>query len=58
MEVKDNGTVPQVLHKGLGLRGMEERVIESGGNIRYNMNEGFSIIMIWVGKDDKSIDSR
>lgn len=44
--IKDNGIVEGDIHKGLGLRGIEQRCVDVGGNAIIDVSDGFSIIMI------------
>lgn len=46
IEISDNGNGIDKIVKGLGLRGMEERIKSIDGNISFFSNEGFSIAMI------------
>ncbi|MGG7177861.1 sensor histidine kinase [Clostridium paraputrificum] len=46
IEIKDNGKGCEILDKGLGLNGMEERMLGIGGRIEYNNDNGFVINMI------------
>ncbi|GAB6167857.1 histidine kinase [Clostridium carnis] len=45
-DIRDNGVGVEVLKKGIGLRGMEERVKSIGGTIRFIGSNGFIISMI------------
>jgi Signal transduction histidine kinase len=47
VEIKDNGTGAVTFKKGLGLRGIEERVENAGGNVIIDGSDGFSIIMLF-----------
>lgn len=51
VQFKDNGLVQGDLRKSLGLRGIEERTIGSGGRVIYQMEDGFETLMIWEGKN-------
>ncbi|MGL5353456.1 MAG: sensor histidine kinase [Clostridium sp.] len=46
VDIRDNGSGIEKISKGLGLRGMEERVKSIDGNINFLSNNGFSISMI------------
>lgn len=46
VDIKDNGDGVKKISKGLGLRGMEERVKTIDGTISFLSNNGFSISMI------------
>lgn len=46
VEIIDNGLGCNKVKRGLGLRGMEERVKSIGGTIRFYNNDGFAISMI------------
>lgn len=62
VEIRDNGVGAVSFKKGLGLRGMEERVENAGGNVIIDGTAGFSIIMLFptreVNNENKSVDSR
>jgi len=45
-DIKDNGEGCDSLAKGLGLRGMEERIENAGGTINIISDNGFSIISV------------
>ena len=47
IEFRDNGKGYENLHKGLGLRGIEERVQSLGGRVEYYNDNGFVINMIF-----------
>ncbi|MDK2564668.1 histidine kinase [Romboutsia sedimentorum] len=47
IHIKDNGNVCKNIEKGLGLIGIEERVINSGGNVYFNNEDGFSTLIIF-----------
>ena len=46
IEFRDNGNGYKNLNKGLGLRGIEERVEMVGGRVEYYNDNGFVINMI------------
>ncbi|WP_346930819.1 histidine kinase [Clostridium sp.] len=46
VSLKDNGDGALNIKKSIGLKAMEERVIDLGGNISFNGQDGFTIIMI------------
>lgn len=46
VSIKDNGDGAVNIKKSIGLKAMEERVIDLGGNISFNGENGFTIIMI------------
>ncbi|MGL5087229.1 MAG: sensor histidine kinase, partial [Clostridium sp.] len=46
IDIRDNGNGTEKISKGLGLRGMEERIKSIDGNINFLSNNGFSISMI------------
>lgn len=46
VEIKDNGVGAVSFKKGLGLRGIEERVENAGGNVIIDGSAGFSIIIL------------
>ena len=46
VSLKDNGDGVLNIKKSIGLKAMEERVIDLGGNISFNGQDGFTIIMI------------
>lgn len=46
VEVRDNGNGAYKLSKGLGLRGIEERMQEINGRVEYNNDNGFVVNMI------------
>ncbi|MHC1684623.1 MAG: sensor histidine kinase [Clostridiaceae bacterium] len=45
-EIKDNGEGCSNIIKGLGLRGMEERVENAGGTINFICENGFSVVVV------------
>ena len=47
IEIRDNGKGYENLNKGLGLRGIEERVQSLGGRVEYYNDKGFVINMIF-----------
>lgn len=47
IEIRDNGNGYKNLNKGLGLRGIEERVQSLGGRVEYYNDNGFVINMIF-----------
>jgi signal transduction histidine kinase len=47
IEFRDNGKGYEKLNKGLGLRGIEERVQSLGGRVQYYNDKGFVINMIF-----------
>lgn len=47
IEIRDNGNGYKNLNKGLGLRGIEERVQSLGGRVEYYNDNGFVINMIY-----------
>ncbi|ADL52491.1 sensor histidine kinase [Clostridium cellulovorans] len=47
IEIRDDGYGYKKLDKGLGLRGIEERVIRAGGRIAFENDNGFVINMIF-----------
>lgn len=46
ISVTDDGQGSQQVHKGLGIQGMEERMIASGGQLIVDGEQGFTIIML------------
>jgi Signal transduction histidine kinase len=46
VEIKDNGIGSNIITKGLGIAGMEQRVQELGGNITLDGTNGFSIVIL------------
>lgn len=46
VEIKDNGAGAFSIKKGLGLRGIEERIETAGGKVIIDGSKGFSIIML------------
>ena len=46
VEIKDNGTGAFSFKKGLGLRGIEERIENAGGKVIVDGSKGFSVIML------------
>lgn len=46
VSLKDNGKGVLNIKKSIGLKAMEERAIDLGGNINFNGEDGFTIIMI------------
>lgn len=53
IEIKDNGIGVEKLSKGLGLRGIEERLEEINGRVEYYNNYGFVVNMI-INKGTKN----
>lgn len=53
IEIKDNGIGVEKLSKGLGLRGIEERLEEINGRVEYYNNDGFVVNMI-INKGTKN----
>jgi len=46
IEIRDNGKGYKILNKGLGLRGIDERIQMHGGRVEYYNDNGFVINMI------------
>lgn len=46
IEIRDNGNGYKILNKGLGLRGMDERIEMVGGRVEYYNDKGFVTNMI------------
>lgn len=46
VEIRDNGRGVEKLSKGLGLRGIEERLEEINGRVEYYNDNGFVVNMI------------
>ena len=44
VSVSDNGNAPELIHEGIGLQGMRERLGEIGGSLSYHTLQGFTII--------------
>lgn len=53
IEFRDNGKGYENLNKGLGLRGIEERVQGIGGRVEYHNDKGFVINMIFKADEIK-----
>lgn len=51
VEIKDNGIGCKRVNKGLGLRGMEERIEKINGRVNYSCDNGFIINMIIILED-------
>ncbi|MGL4799568.1 MAG: sensor histidine kinase [Cellulosilyticaceae bacterium] len=47
VQIRDNGLVEGEIKLGLGIRGMEERVVECGGRFMLNTHQGFEIMMVF-----------
>lgn len=46
LHIKDNGAYQGILKKGMGLQGIEERIINLGGDVYFNNEDGFSTLII------------
>lgn len=46
IHIKDNGSLSKDIKKGMGLLGIEERVVNVNGNVYFNNENGFSILII------------
>lgn len=46
LHIKDNGYYKQSLKKGMGLLGIEERIINLGGDVYFDNEEGFSTLIM------------
>lgn len=46
VNVKDNGNYQGKIKKGMGLLGIEERIVNLGGNVYFNNEDGFSNLII------------
>ena len=44
VSVSDNGNAPELIHEGIGLQGMRERLGEIGGSLSYHTLQGFTVI--------------
>ena len=44
ISVSDDGVSPAVIHEGIGLQGMRERLGEVGGELSYHTLQGFTVI--------------
>lgn len=44
--IKDNGSNKSKFNKGMGLLGIEERVVNLGGDVSFNNGDGFSTLII------------
>ncbi|WP_195940071.1 sensor histidine kinase [Romboutsia sp. 1001713B170131_170501_G6] len=59
LHIKDNGYYQGEIKKGMGLLGIEERIINLGGDIYFNNEDGFSnLIILKRGENDKINYSR
>lgn len=46
IHIKDNGNYEGKIKKGMGLMGIEERIVNLGGNVYFNNEDGFSNLII------------
>jgi signal transduction histidine kinase len=46
IHIKDNGSKAKDIKKGMGLLGIEERVVNINGNVYFNNEDGFSTLII------------
>lgn len=46
VHIKDNGNYTETIKKGMGLLGIEERIVNLGGNVYFNNEDGFSSLII------------
>lgn len=46
VHIKDNGNYEGKIKKGMGLLGIEERIVNLGGNVYFNNEDGFSNLII------------
>lgn len=46
IHIKDNGSKVKNIKKGMGLLGIEERIVNINGNVYFNNEDGFSILII------------
>lgn len=46
IHIKDNGSLPKDIKKGMGLLGIEERIVNVNGNVYFNNEDGFSTLII------------
>lgn len=46
LHIKDNGSYQGKIKKGMGLLGIEERIVNLGGDVYFNNDDGFSSLII------------